>query len=840
MSVKLPNIPVKSLSGDEILGADDTPSMESLASELAHRQLSKTLRLIEAKRKTRRQRRLLRESGDYLGVQGINPETGQLDIVTPTDSDKSESCEGIDEKLNSLRNKLAHASSTHGPSQTEQELKQLFHKLEAEKLLRRQRDKAALRSASRAVKWRRHTKQWSSAQEPALSPIAQSHRSVTPTSTERTRASELEMVSNLLNQVDDGPALLLAHGHPQNIVKANLPTIASSRLHTPDTQELGRGTSGSSHTVIRTPGRQSLTNASPAILEKFDNGASAGDSEDASAKEQEQVASQPLLSNSFLDYRISWIPEPRRTMPLPLNTTQQLTQMQPGQPNHMGLQFKDRSTCLQIDNLVRRESFTLGSKTCHRNSETLSAAQKIAQHLDGQPQFAGKLSHRARYPLPPPNKATMPERGPGRGIGEQHYHPECSSARKSGNTRTKQTNGTMWSTEKIQREMKSLRNLVAQIDRPKTPDIQGRPSHCEAGCEWTEDSIHDTIKESASIHTTTTTGSGRMMWLSSHANHMQKAAGDQVRQTEKKAFQVTPSRQDKRSSREIKSPVFLLRSNSSIWPKSAVRGAPAAADATTSVRHLGATKLRTEALTSRFSKPATARAPRALESHNQSSISMFTQHQREHQSDVGAAARVVVSSLQGVWGRAAAKLGSLTKHIPHPGGLEARGTQTRMGMGSCEKRHPMSRKVMYTSTKTAQVPADLPVKTPGSYPNHLDDDSGDIGGLFNGKNRDDIQFEWDWTSVRNLVDTTVLPGTHAGHLWWKQVGPVFDLDSNYWRAKTKYSGCLLDDLVLALAVPGAVVALSALVWGVRIVTAVGMGLGQVVVYAGKKLLFLSG
>ena len=32
----------------------------------------------------RRQRRGLKESGDYLGVQGVNPETGKLDVVTPT------------------------------------------------------------------------------------------------------------------------------------------------------------------------------------------------------------------------------------------------------------------------------------------------------------------------------------------------------------------------------------------------------------------------------------------------------------------------------------------------------------------------------------------------------------------------------------------------------------------------------------------------------------------------------------------------------------------------------------------------------------------------------------
>jgi hypothetical protein len=41
------------------------------------------------------------------------------------------------------------------------------------------------------VKWRRHTKQWSSAQEPGLSPIAQSRRSTMPESRESRRMGVL-------------------------------------------------------------------------------------------------------------------------------------------------------------------------------------------------------------------------------------------------------------------------------------------------------------------------------------------------------------------------------------------------------------------------------------------------------------------------------------------------------------------------------------------------------------------------------------------------------------------------------------------------------------------------
>lgn len=40
-------------------------------------------------RERRRRRRSLKESGDYLGVQGINPRTGEMDVVTPSTSTTS-------------------------------------------------------------------------------------------------------------------------------------------------------------------------------------------------------------------------------------------------------------------------------------------------------------------------------------------------------------------------------------------------------------------------------------------------------------------------------------------------------------------------------------------------------------------------------------------------------------------------------------------------------------------------------------------------------------------------------------------------------------------------------
>ena len=45
---------------------------------------------------------------------------------------------------------------------------------------RKQQKQTTLRDVHRKVKWRHDSRQWSSAQEPELSPIAQSSRSLTP------------------------------------------------------------------------------------------------------------------------------------------------------------------------------------------------------------------------------------------------------------------------------------------------------------------------------------------------------------------------------------------------------------------------------------------------------------------------------------------------------------------------------------------------------------------------------------------------------------------------------------------------------------------------------------
>lgn len=131
---------------------------------------TQTQRLYLAHREKRRRRRSLRESGDYLGVQGINPATGELDVLTPTSSSASE--------FASLARTVADKRSAYETARRQ---------LQAEKMKKWEKDKEAIKAEHRNnVKWMKRRSGWSSAIEPALSPIAQSSAATTPRGEEST------------------------------------------------------------------------------------------------------------------------------------------------------------------------------------------------------------------------------------------------------------------------------------------------------------------------------------------------------------------------------------------------------------------------------------------------------------------------------------------------------------------------------------------------------------------------------------------------------------------------------------------------------------------------------
>lgn len=142
----------------------------------------------DAKREARRLRRSLKESRDFLGVQGVNPHTGVMDVLTPTSSSPTDrtmmsapEAKAHSESMSELRAGYPRAPRT-GDAE-EASLERLGK--EQEQLDKTQRKKVSIRALHQRVRWRKDTNQWSSVAEPDLSPIADaSTRSRTPRSSE--------------------------------------------------------------------------------------------------------------------------------------------------------------------------------------------------------------------------------------------------------------------------------------------------------------------------------------------------------------------------------------------------------------------------------------------------------------------------------------------------------------------------------------------------------------------------------------------------------------------------------------------------------------------------------
>lgn len=119
---------------------------------------TRSLNLYLERRDKRQQRRSLKESGDYLGVQGINPSTGEMDVLTPSSgSTPSSQFASLAQSVQDKRGAYERAKKA----------------LRAEKMRRWEMDKEALKKErKRKVKWAKAGSGWSSVIEPDLSPIS--------------------------------------------------------------------------------------------------------------------------------------------------------------------------------------------------------------------------------------------------------------------------------------------------------------------------------------------------------------------------------------------------------------------------------------------------------------------------------------------------------------------------------------------------------------------------------------------------------------------------------------------------------------------------------------------
>ncbi|UPK96823.1 hypothetical protein LCI18_007758 [Fusarium solani-melongenae] len=232
---------------------------------------------MEAREKARELRRSLKESGDWLGVQGCNPHTGVPD---------ASSSESGGDTMRVVR-ELQGLSKMNLSEATRQEIESHIEQIAQEQHDKRSQRLAQQQAAASVTgRWRRKTHQWLSAQEPVLSPIAQSQRSESVFSRKRQPHANGGMAEH------------------QELVDLGTPEGRSPSRQWPKTSgSPQRSFSDSSDTVVRTPRQLRLGDLSPTALELFENGIIFDEPSEPGQTDGSPVRANPSRSQHVIERR---------------------------------------------------------------------------------------------------------------------------------------------------------------------------------------------------------------------------------------------------------------------------------------------------------------------------------------------------------------------------------------------------------------------------------------------------------------------------------------------------------------------------------------------------------
>lgn len=252
---------------------------------------------MEAREKARELRRSLKESGDWLGVQGCNPHTGVPD---------ASSSESGGDTMRVVR-ELQGLSKMNLSEATRQEIESHIEQIAQEQHDKRSQRLAQQQAAASVTgRWRRKTHQWLSAQEPVLSPIAQSQRSESVFSSQCfvfflfcTTPTNLEVdIGKRQPHVNGGMA------EHQELVDLGTPEGRSPSRQWPKTSgSPQRSFSDSSDTVVRTPHQLRLGDLSPTALELFENGIIFDEPSEPGPNDGSPLRANPSCSQHFTERR---------------------------------------------------------------------------------------------------------------------------------------------------------------------------------------------------------------------------------------------------------------------------------------------------------------------------------------------------------------------------------------------------------------------------------------------------------------------------------------------------------------------------------------------------------
>lgn len=153
----------------EPLDFKNAPRADSVATHILDSDLARTDYMLRLRKQAKRERRALKESGDYLGVQGVNPETGRMDVETPTDSEDSHPSATIE--LGGYAGAIPTVGSFN-EEMTEKEQKMMLLRAHKDELRRGEKSKQEAEELVNQLMWRRHTKEWSIIKDPVIDKLS--------------------------------------------------------------------------------------------------------------------------------------------------------------------------------------------------------------------------------------------------------------------------------------------------------------------------------------------------------------------------------------------------------------------------------------------------------------------------------------------------------------------------------------------------------------------------------------------------------------------------------------------------------------------------------------------
>ncbi|KAJ3486360.1 hypothetical protein NLG97_g6632 [Lecanicillium saksenae] len=229
------------------------PRVDSVATHILDSSLARANHVLRLRKQARQERRALKESGDYLGVQGVNPETGRLDVETPTDSDESQPSHAGLLGGNTGQKPIV---GSFDQGMTEKQQKIMLLKAHEDELRRLEKSKQEAEELANQLMWRRHTKEWSIVKDPGTKKLPVKQLKSLAENSANTRIEDVKIrKEETLIDLDDS-----------QIQDSSCESLDSTSLSQNDRESCG--------TVVRTPHHRSLADVSRAALELFENGIS--------------------------------------------------------------------------------------------------------------------------------------------------------------------------------------------------------------------------------------------------------------------------------------------------------------------------------------------------------------------------------------------------------------------------------------------------------------------------------------------------------------------------------------------------------------------------------------